>query len=69
MTRKEEALQLRAFVYHIFSDGEVHTVDEVARRAKISYDKAAGMLYGFSLGSSKWGKVWREDNVLSYRRF
>ena len=70
MTRKEKALELRAFVYHIFADGEAHNVEEVARRARISIDKAAGMLYGFSLRSSKWGRVWRDDtNSIYYMHF
>lgn len=67
MTRKEKAKELRLFIYHIFSDGEAHSVEEVAKRAKISYDKAAGILYGFTFGT-RIAKVWREDNVISYRQ-
>lgn len=67
MTRKEKAKELRLFIYHIFSDGESHSVEEVAERAKISYDKAAGMLYGFTFGS-RIARVWRDDDVISYRQ-
>lgn len=70
MTSKEKkAKELKLFIHHIFSDGRPHSIEEVSKRAKISYNKAAGMLYGFSLSSEKWAKVWREDNIVSYRCF
>ena len=63
---KRKAIELDNFIQHIFSDGEPHEIEEVARRAKISYDKAAGYLFGKMIGSEQWNKVWKEDNSIWY---
>ena len=66
MSSRKAAIKLDNFIQHIFSDGEPHNVEEVVRRARISYDKATGLLNGKVIGSEQWNKMLRNDNSIWY---